>query len=657
MPKDNESNPSKSLQTGEVDYKNKLKKILADNHIYEFEISHNTVIGGDDFMLNVKGNITNGLLNMSKTVTELDENAEIPPLRFFSPPKLIVKKQGSPFLDNIILPNNNYPNLYKAKTFDNEVYREIYESISGSLTKGGEELLLKEFKKFGVKIQNQLNHEFYKDVDIAVNIQVRNEDGKVIKGGDLTYKTNDDIKINDIVIQIFLDADGTVSINHKVNNKYLEEFEEKWSLEASERGLDLDISAMRQEVIHYFNSELAEKSFKDRFLQEVKSWWDDGVGNYIEAVQSTQKITKHIWEEGTINRGIWHSTNEDAKEYQLWPEYMHLYPVLGGAIDGIVDEIVGIPLACKSIYEIATDDEKKQAFAQVFTKEGFNAILGGIKQQARDIRDDEEIKSHFAGQTTVMAGTMLVPGAQATKLKKLDDLTEVVTKAGKQSDEFIDGGKTLEKLSRLKKVVRHVEAEKALDDLLKEFGSDVFESNLDELLEAAETTSKKEWLKVLAKYKLGRILEDNVTNLIQKQLIIKSGKYIEELAHKFGKSVEELAEMTQIRQLQIALPNGNWTVLDDVFVETIKDASGIPIGYKLLVNETKLSKLADLSINQKEFLKLLKEGTTNFSTRSLSKSLGTSTLAQGTEVTIEKYIKTMGNGVEEAIDLTTEILF
>ena len=45
---------------------------------------------------------------------------------------------------------------------------------------------------------------------------------------------------------------------------------------------------LRQEVIAYLQSEEAQLSFGDKFLREVRTWWDDGVGNYLEAFQATQ---------------------------------------------------------------------------------------------------------------------------------------------------------------------------------------------------------------------------------------------------------------------------------------------------------------------------------------------------------------------------------
>src|SRR5690554_913709 len=262
------------------------------------------------------------------------------------------------------IPDFNYTDLYKDGSFvsiEDRDYKNIYDALSKHLKTKEEQLLLDKYKHFGSNISKQLANPFYKDVDIAVNVQVRNKDGRVINGGDLTYKTDYKKKKNDINIQIFLNADGTYSIKHKFSETYLKEFEKKWIEEARKRGLDVDIPEMRADIIAFLNSKEAELSFGEKFLREMRTWFDASVAGYIEGIQATQKITRNIWDEGVINESTWHSTGENSAEHTKWPVYMQFNPIVGGAVDGVIDEIVGIPMACKSVYEIATDDEKRKA--------------------------------------------------------------------------------------------------------------------------------------------------------------------------------------------------------------------------------------------------------------------------------------------------------
>ena len=65
-----------------------------------------------------------------------------------------------------------------------------------------------------------------------------------------------------------------------------------------------------------------------------------------------------------IGRGTWHSTGDDTEEYKNF-EYMHLNGYVGGATDGVIDEIVGIPMAIKGIYGIVTDEKQREALSNV----------------------------------------------------------------------------------------------------------------------------------------------------------------------------------------------------------------------------------------------------------------------------------------------------
>ena len=538
------------------------------------------------------------------------------------------------------------------------------------MTKGN---LDTKFRNFVQKIDQQLANPFYKNVDLAVNIQLKDKAGNVLS--DTTVKTNTKKKVNDIKLQIFLYPDGTYKINHQFSENYLKEFEKKWIEEAKARGLEVDISAMRKDIIGYLNSEEAEASFGKKFLREIRTWYDASVAGYIEGIQATQKVTMHIWDEGTINRGIWHSTNEDAKEYQQWPKYMHLAPVLGGATDGVVDEIVGIPIACKSIYEIATDDEKKKAFAKVFTKDGFNNLVDGFKNQATGILKDQQRLQHFTGQTTISVATTFAGVGAFNKVGKLDELGELVETAVKKGDDFIDGAATLSKIDELKKFVNHIEVRSAIDDLIKEFGSDTFDSHLDELLDAAKLAKaakdRKSFLEMIKRFRLGRKFEANVTQRLEQELLAGSGAYVDDLAQKLGKTISELEAMPRLTQLQLYLPKeelikyakqgtkledlqDTWVTLDNVFVETIQTPSGI--GYKLLANETKLSDLSPLTSNQNVFQKMLQDGKVEYSIRSVRDEV-VDIFKETKKVTIGKWLQTTGKGVEEATDLTIKSLF
>ena len=71
---------------------------------------------------------------------------------------------------------------------------------------------------------------------------------------------------------------------------------------------------------------------------------------------------------------------------------MQLNPLIGGATDGVIDEIVGIPMAIKGIYGIATEEEQRKALLNLFTADGASQLIDGLKEDAKaTLKDDDSL--------------------------------------------------------------------------------------------------------------------------------------------------------------------------------------------------------------------------------------------------------------------------
>ncbi len=82
-------------------------------------------------------------------------------------------------------------------------------------------------------------------------------------------------------------------------------------------------------------------------------------------------------------------------------------PLVGGATDGVIDEIVGLPMACKTVVELATDKEIRQAFGKLFTSEGFTTMSQGIKQEAKEVANDKDKQFYYGAVAAVSVVAML----------------------------------------------------------------------------------------------------------------------------------------------------------------------------------------------------------------------------------------------------------
>ncbi len=335
--------------------------------------------------------------------------------------------------------NGNCPNIETAITEEEikHISNLLTEHIQFTKLKGSE----KQFAALNKEIEKQINNPFYADVNLCVNLKINDKseqkqqasrplDGQNnsipisnnIKTFKSTWQKND--KPCEISLDITIDSNGKLKIKHIASKDYLKEFEGKWEQEIKKRGLDINITELRQQVLNDFTSAEIEHNFFETFVQKTKALLSEQVGGYIEAIHSTQKIAKNVWKEGQVNESTWYSKDDAHKE---WPKYVQFAPVIGGATDGVIDEVVGIPMAIKGVYGIATDKKQREAIGKIFTKEGFKGLLEGLLDNAKETLQEEDKREHFGGKTTITVASMMVPGMQITKIGKIDEVISSAT--------------------------------------------------------------------------------------------------------------------------------------------------------------------------------------------------------------------------------------
>jgi hypothetical protein len=360
----------------------------------------------------------------------------------------------------------------------NPIFRQVYHELveAGYSEQPPKEGRDKLFSQVANAVQRQVNKAFYAEVRLRVDIHQLDADGK--ETNHFIAINDEDVSAYDIRLDITLDADGRPTIRHHAKDSYLQGFVSKWQREAEARGYDpkeVDIEAIRKEVLADFTSAATEQSFFNHFIQEARGLFTSAVAGYVEGVQATQKVTQHVWAEGTVNESTWHSAGELASEHQEWPPYMRLAPVVGGATNGIVDEIVGIPMAIRGLYDLATDDDQREALLGLFSKEGLNLLVESIGEEIDNIREDVQVREHFAAKTTVSVGSMMMGTGLFVKAGKIKELLDLITeKLRKYADP-----KTLDRLEELKKGNRNkfdeVEIQKFVDGLDEDLLHEILE--------------------------------------------------------------------------------------------------------------------------------------------------------------------------------------
>lgn len=490
-------------------FKEKIKALLKQNGISEF-VYHNTCnADGPElpFAVSTYG-VINGIIKFIdfssiKNITEFE-------VQNFRSKVIFLKKDGKWFKSNYTIfqafnnglcPRYSIQEPYTDETEDEHIYNILLQHFNFENKKGKD----KSFEDIRNNIAKQLSHHFYQGVNTCVYIKQLDFNG--VKINEDKLKTNYD-KPCDITLNITIKPNGSVNIKHVMGDHYLKDKVKKWQEEANKRGLKVDVEELRQQVIKDFESIETEQSFYKKFITGYQKIIGRAVASYVEGIQATQKIGENIWEQGTINESTWYSKNNEHKK---WPDFVQFHPLVGGVTDGTVDEIVGIPVAIKGVYEIATDPEKQKALKGMFTKKGLGDLMDGLAQEAKDIANDPEKGQHFGGQTAVSVISMMSGAGLITKTGKIEKITEAVTEG---IDEIADP-KALRLLDEIKKADRLIPQEKLAKEILEEVGQDAFNEAADELTDIAVKRAKKAltWDEIKAFFKRGNDYNRKVRDL------------------------------------------------------------------------------------------------------------------------------------------------
>jgi hypothetical protein len=399
-------------------------------------------------------------------------------------------------------------------------------------------------------INAQLANPFYSNVKMRIRIRQMEEvkaaqrnstyssDGQILGFKKPEPKVKHSIIIGDpdnweVAIDIVIDPDGTITIRHGVSERYLADTRH-WADEIKRRELDLDINALKQEIITDFTATETVAAFTQAFMtdanelstlltgknikqnierasqeqqqrgydidqarKQITEYYKDArlkagesldkcITSYIEAIQATQKVTKNVWEQGTINESLWWRNAPDD-EHQQWPAYMSTHPLVGGATDGVIDEVIGIPVAIKGIYHLATDEKKRAGLRKVFTKDGMSALIDGLIEDVKETYHDHDKSHHFAAQTTVSAVFMLTGYGELTKSKELTESLELVTDVA----QGVTNPKVLRLIDDVKKGTRLAGDENIGRELLQTIDHDVLAEAADEIRDIARSKGKK----------------------------------------------------------------------------------------------------------------------------------------------------------------------
>ena len=260
-------------------------------------------------------------------------------------------------------------------------------------------------------MERALQNPFYADVKLWVTIiSADSAQRAVLPAGPRPGDTAD------LALEIRLTPAGGAEIAIRASDGYLAEYVGPLQREADVRGIAVDVEALRRQTLADLESSATARTLWEELAQRIRATLSARVATLTEALLATQKIARHVWAEGRINRSVWYS--QDA-EHREWPAYAQLPPAVGGAADGAIDEIVGIPMAIKGLYGLVSDPAQREALGRLFSPEGLGALWATLRQEADSVVGDPERGAHFVAQTAVQVAAMAIPGGALGKGGKL----------------------------------------------------------------------------------------------------------------------------------------------------------------------------------------------------------------------------------------------
>jgi hypothetical protein len=382
----------------------------------------------------------------------------------------------------------------------NGLLENLKEDISKCASEGNDKLEL-----IRDAILVKLENEFYNNKGVRLCVELESTSGQkhIITSRNLTDCEQAEIRLK-IKIDLATDA---VSFDLKCASNYLNEYTDRWTAKVQkyqeEWDTPVDVDDLRLQTIRAIEDSQTVLSFFEKLNQDVQAFIGNKIATCVEAVQVSQKITKNIWADAEVNKSTWYSKDS---EHTQWPEYARLTPVVGGVSDGVIGEVIGIPIAIKGIYGIMTDDEQREAFLSVFNSEAISALWDSFIIESKEIVSDEERFTHLASRTTIELATLLTPMGTGGKL---GDIVGVAADGVKKYSKVPELNKKIEKIAEHSKALQAPNIKKAMKDF---FGN--MDPNLLEQLMKIENFDKTlgSMIQTWPKFHGEKFVFDNLAN-------------------------------------------------------------------------------------------------------------------------------------------------
>jgi hypothetical protein len=313
-----------------------------------------------------------------------------------------------------------------------------------------------------VQITNDLKEllsiAYFNNIKIGINIRTSN-------GESSTLSNTANPEEVEIQLDYYIDyVNNQVLVKETVKDKFYESSKLALSLRETAGKKNIPIDELREDALMAFRDLKDERiDYGSGFSAKIREFFT----SHAKAIQITGKVGKNIWEESTIPNGVWYSQGEGREYYKGSFEVPN---IPSGVVDGVIGEVLSMPIMIKTAGEIVLNKEKAQAFGAIFTADGFTKMLKGIKDDFVESMQDEEKRPYTISKTTVEVGSMFlgtgwVKGANKAGKEVAGETVEALQKipGGVKIAEGIPASKIKKLTEQLQKLTEKADSDKIVD--------------------------------------------------------------------------------------------------------------------------------------------------------------------------------------------------
>lgn len=252
----------------------------------------------------------------------------------------------------------------------------LFQAMENCLSDNGFFIPRYTSSEVGDAIMEKLNTNLVDNEDIKVTIKQESEAIGTVIGN------KDPDKEGDIEVIVTLNTDGTHSLALKIKQQYLNNL--KQGLDHNE--LETLFLQLLDDLIKASQLNLCPAGSGPNCIAEQINFLQV-INLNLQSLAKNAVIEPSMWRNGSVRNIL--------PDYAKWP------PAAGGAVDGLAEEALDIPMLIKTVGEVTYDKEVQKAFGQLFTKEGLSNLGQAFVDNLDKVINDPILLEHAVIKSSV----------------------------------------------------------------------------------------------------------------------------------------------------------------------------------------------------------------------------------------------------------------